>query len=155
MRRPRKLSRKGARFVAAFEGFRATPYRAIPSEPHLTIGFGHYGPDVKPEMRWSRRKALRILRKDARWAGQAVRGAVKVPLKQHQFDALVSAVFNLGPGDIMVESRSTLLRHLNAGRYRAAADQLPRWNRAGGSPLAGLTRRRNAERRVFLHGYRK
>ena len=43
-----------------------------------------------------------------------------------------------------------LLRLLNQGDYRGAADQLLRWDKAGGQALAGLTRRRRAERALFL-----
>jgi len=45
---------------------------------------------------------------------------------------------------------STLRRLLNAGDHEAAAEQFPRWNKAGGKVLAGLVRRREAERDLFL-----
>ena len=68
-------------------------------------------------------------------------------LTQGQFDALVSFTYNLGARSL---STSTLLKKLNAGDYRGAADEFPRWNKAGGQVLAGLTRRREAERSLFL-----
>lgn len=150
MRNPHKLSRKGAKFIGSFEGLRLTAYR----DPVgiLTIGYGHTGPDVRPGQQISRRKALQLLRKDAGIAAAAVHGRVKVALNQAQFDALVSFTYNVGTGGF---ASSTLLQRLNAGRYRAAADQLLQWDKAGGSTLPGLTRRRAAERRVFLHGYRR
>ncbi|EBY2991617.1 lysozyme, partial [Salmonella enterica subsp. enterica serovar Typhimurium] len=47
-------------------------------------------------------------------------------------------------------SSSTLLRKLNSGDYAGAADEFLRWNKAGGKVLNGLTRRREAERALFL-----
>ena len=79
-------------------------------------------------------------------AEKAVRGAVKVPLTQDQFDALVSFTFNVG-GTAM--SRSTLIRLLNSGNCKAAAAQFSRWNQAGGKAWAGLTKRRAQERALF------
>jgi lysozyme len=88
-----------------------------------------------------------MLRKDLAKFEDAVSKSVKVPLKQNQFDALVSLVYNIGPGNFQ---SSTLLKKLNAGEYQSAADQFPRWNRAGGKVLAGLTRRREAEKGLWL-----
>jgi lysozyme len=75
-----------------------------------------------------------------------VKRLVKVPLAQGQFDALVSFSFNVGLGAL---GSSTLLRKLNAGDYRGAAAEFPRWNKAGGKVYEGLTRRRAAERSLF------
>lgn len=151
-RRKRKLSRRGAKFIASFEGFRATPYRASPSEQYLTIGFGHYGSDVKPGMRWSRRKALRVLRLDAQDAADAVARLVKVPLTQARLDCLVSFVFNVGAGAF---ESSSLLRQLNSGHPHRVPAELRRWTKAGGVELEGLVRRREAEGRLWTEGYRR
>ena len=75
-------------------------------------------------------------------AEQAVERLVKVPLTQGQFDALVDFCFNLGAGRL---ASSTLLKALNGGRYEAAAEQLLRWDVAGGEENAGLKARREAE----------
>ena len=66
-------------------------------------------------------------------------------LSQNQFDALCSLVFNIGCGAFQ---GSTLLRKLKAGE--TAASEFLRWNKAGGVELKGLTRRREAEMRLFL-----
>ena len=71
----------------------------------------------------------------------------RAPLNQNQFDALVSWTFNLGPGNLR---SSTLLKRLNAGDYRGAADEFLKWNKADGKVLPGLTKRREAERALFL-----
>lgn len=148
-RRPKKLSRKGVKFIGSFEGLRLVAYR----DPVgiWTIGYGHTQ-GVRAGQRISKRKAERLLRKDAGLAASYVRTYVRVPLKQHQFDMLVSFAYNVGVGAFR---SSTLLRYLNVANYRGAADQLLEWTKAGGTELPGLVRRRRAERRVFLHGYRK
>jgi lysozyme len=71
---------------------------------------------------------------------------VKVELTQDQFDALVSLVFNIGGGNF---ERSTLLKKINARNFDGAADEFPRWNRAAGKVMAGLTKRRHAEQSLF------
>ena len=71
----------------------------------------------------------------------------QVPLTQNQFDALVSWAYNVG---LEGARTSTLMRKLNEGDYVGAADQLMRWNKAGGREVPGLTRRRAAERALFL-----
>ena len=75
--------------------------------------------------------------------------AVRVPLEEHQFAALVCFCFNVGPGAEGFGG-STLLKLLNQGDYGAAANQFPRWNKVNGQPWLGLTRRRLAERSLFL-----
>lgn len=78
-----------------------------------------------------------------------VNRAVRVPLNQPQFDALVDFTFNLGGGTL---GRSTLLAELNAGHYGSVPGQLRRFVKAGGRTLPGLVRRREAEARLFTDG---
>lgn len=75
-----------------------------------------------------------------------VKRLVTVPLTQGQFDALVSFAYNLGAGNL---GESTLLRKLNAGDTEGAAGEFPKWNKANGRELLGLTRRRMSEQRLF------
>jgi len=77
----------------------------------------------------------------------AVNKTVKVPLTSNQFSALVSLCFNIGIGAFQ---KSTLVRVLNQGNYGEAANQFLRWNQGGGKVLAGLVRRRQRERELFL-----
>jgi lysozyme len=72
---------------------------------------------------------------------------VKVPLTQGQFDALVSLSYNIGESAF---ETSTLLRILNRGDYNSAAPEFNRWIHAGRVALAGLVRRRAAEKQRFL-----
>ena len=77
---------------------------------------------------------------------EAVTRAVKVTLKQHQFDALVAFAFNVG---VRAFEKSSLLRKLNAGDYAGASAEFGKWVYDNGKAIKGLTRRREAERRMF------
>ena len=122
-----------------------------------TIGYGHTR-GVKRGDVCTAEQADAWLREDVQAAEAAVERLVKVPLTQGQFDALVSFVFNLGAdedADTAAEGLgdSTLLRKLNAGDYEGAARQFPLWNKNDGRVMAGLTRRRLHEQRLFESGW--
>lgn len=132
-----------AALVRQFEGLRLAAYQD--SVGVWTIGYGHTGTDVRPGMTITNAQADDLLRIDLGKAGRDVARVVTVPVSQGQFDALTSFAFNLGGRAL---AGSTLLRLLNAGDPGAAA-QFDRWNQAGGQVLAGLVRRRAAERAMF------
>ena len=77
----------------------------------------------------------------------AARKAIKVPVTQGMFDALISWSFNVGAGAL---SSASLMKKLNAKDYNGAGDGLLAWTKAGGRTLQGLVNRRNAERKMFL-----
>ena len=79
--------------------------------------------------------------------GKAVND-LPVDLTQNQHDALVSFVYNLGPGAI--STNTGIGRALRAKKWELASNEMLRWDKAGGHSLAGLTRRRRAERALFL-----
>jgi len=136
-------SQKGLDLIKSFEGLRLSAYKC-PADV-WTIGYGTTA-GVKQGQTITKERADELLREDvARFEAQVLR-LVKVPLTQGQFDALTSFVYNLGAGNL---GNSTLLRLLNAGDYKGAAAQFDRWNKAGGKVLAGLVRRRAAERALF------
>jgi len=151
-----KTSALGTSFIAAHEGvvLKAYPDPATGGDP-WTIGVGHTSlaglPMVVPGMTITRGQAFEILARDLGTFEVAVRTAVRVPLTQNEFDALVSFTFNVGGGNLR---RSTLLRKLNAGDKAGAAAESMKWNKAGKPPsvMAGLTRRRAEEKSLFLHG---
>ena len=88
-----------------------------------------------------------LLGRDLEASERRVTRIVKTPLSENQFSALTSFTFNVGCGALQ---RSTLRMKLNRGEYLGAADEFPKWRRAGGRILAGLVRRRAAERFLFL-----
>ncbi len=142
-----RTSAAGRALIKQFEGEKLTAY--ICPAGMLTIGVGHTGKDVKLGMTITPEESDKLLQSDLQSSESAVNRMVRVALTQNQFDALVSFVFNVGPGAFR---SSTLLRLLNAGDYFGAADEFPRWNKGGGKVLPGLTKRRAAERAMFLRG---
>jgi len=151
------LSKNGAEFIASFEGFSATPYDndGGANGGNCTIGYGtliHTGPCVKRDFtEWghiSHERALRMLQDEANNAWRVIEEFVKVPLNQHQADALISFAYNVGVGAFM---SSTLLRKINekAGE-KAIRYEFGRWVRAGAGPVPGLVRRREAEADLYF-----
>ncbi|HDC4354695.1 MULTISPECIES: lysozyme [Enterobacter cloacae complex] len=144
-----QTSEKGVALIKEFEGCKLTAYQD--SVGVWTIGYGWTQPvDGKPiraGMTIKQETAERLLKTGLVSYESDVCRLVKVGLTQGQFDALVSFTYNLGARSL---STSTLLRKLNAGDYATAADEFLRWNKAGGKVLNGLTRRREAERALFL-----
>lgn len=155
-----KTSRKGRRFIKRHEGLRLTPYKVGPFEKYWTIGYGHYGPDVKPGMVITQHTASRMLTSDLHKDYEPyVRRALPPGAKQCEFDALVSFAYNLGVGAVIDPDLSTLAKRLASsegktypGRCRIYRDELPRWNKGGGQVLPGLTERRKDEVRLATKG---
>lgn len=136
-----------------------------------TIGVGHTGPDIVRGLVWTDEQIDAAFTADLLvsegYCERAMQGRV-VP--QHQWDALVSIMFNVGPGrpDLRVPGRggmhagrdgililrtglpSTLVRRMLVGDVAGAADQFLAWDKAGGKSMRGLRRRRAAERALFL-----
>ncbi|MEM9168622.1 MAG: lysozyme [Pseudomonadota bacterium] len=144
-----KTSESGIALLKEFEGLELEAYQDIAGI--WTIGYGHTGPDVKPGMRISEREAEALLRRDLRSREDAVSSLTSVSLNQNEFDALVSFVYNVGIG---AYRGSTARKRLNRGNREGAADALTWWNKATVDgvlrPVLGLTRRRAAERALFL-----
>lgn len=144
-----QTSDKGIALIKQFEGCKLTAYQD--SVGVWTIGYGWTQPvDGKPiraGMTIKQETAERLLKAGLVSYESDVSRLVKVGMTQGQFDAMVSFTYNLGARSL---STSTLLRKLNAGDYAGAADEFLRWNKAGGKVLNGLTRRREAERALFL-----
>ncbi|MDE6314164.1 MAG: glycoside hydrolase family protein [Lachnospiraceae bacterium] len=141
-----KTSEAGRKLIQQFEGCRLQAYRDCVGV--LTIGYGHTG-DVAAGQVITQQRADELMVKDLERFERGVERCVTVPLTQEQFDALVSFSYNLGTGSLQ---KSTLLRKLNGKDYQGAAQEFVKWNKAGGKVLAGLTRRREAEKAMFLSG---
>lgn len=142
-----KVSPNGLNLIKQFEGCRlkAYPDPGTGGDP-WTIGWGATR-GVSPEMMITQEQADFMLEEDANATAQQVTNAVTQPLKQNQFDALVSFVYNVGIGNFR---NSTLLTLLNQGDYDGAGGQFRRWNKGGdGGVLPGLVRRRGAEAALF------
>lgn len=142
-----KLSQRGIDLIKQFEGYssKAYPDPATGGAP-WTIGYGTTK-GVKPGMVITAQQAEKMLRDDVAKFESGVSSLITSPTTQGQFDAMVSLAYNIGLGNF---GKSTLLKKHNARCYTCAADQFRVWNRANGKVMNGLTKRRAAERRVYM-----
>lgn len=136
--------------IKKHEALRLTAY--LPTKNDVwTIGWGHTK-TARQGMVITEAQAEQLLRGDLDWVEDTIKKLVKVPLEQNQFDALASLIFNIGGSNF---TKSTVLRKLNAGDYKGAADAFLMWNKQRDkvtgrmTPLKGLTIRRNEERALF------
>ncbi len=142
-----KVSRQGIIEIAAHEGIVDMPYRD--SKGIWTVGVGHTakaGPPDPSKLPRGRRLPLseifRIFAGDLAAFETRVNKAVKVPVAQHEFDALVSFDFNTGGID-----RATLVRHLNRGNRAKAATAFMNWSKP-----PEIIDRRSKEMELFRAG---
>ena len=138
--------------IREFEGFREQAYIDTDGTPVIGYGLSKVdGRKIQLGDRISVAKADAALRKQVLHLQEQIKSMVKVELNSNQLSALSSFAFNVGINGV---KRSTLLKKLNAGDYVGAANEFPRWNKAHVRgqlvPLAGLTRRREAEKQLFL-----
>ena len=141
------INQEGFKLLTTFEGCKLTTYDD--GGGVWTIGYGHTGDDIYPELTISQTQAEEWLRVDLEKFESYIEDAVEVQLNESQFSALVCFCFNVGPGTDGLGG-STLLKLLNEGDYQGAANQFPVWNKVNSEPWLGLTRRRLAERSLFL-----
>jgi lysozyme len=117
----------------------------------LTICVGHTSaagpPKVRPGMTATPAECKAMLEHDLSAFEDVVERAVKVPVSQNEFDALVSLCYNIGPAAFR---RSSVVRHLNKGYRAAAADAFLMWVKVKGKTIRGLVNRRHGERDQFL-----
>lgn len=132
-------------FIGQFEGCKLQAYQD--QAGIWTIGYGHTGPEVEEGLVWTQDQADTQFMQDLQRFVGYVGAYVKVAINENQLTALTSFCYNLGPGNLKV---SGLLKLLNQGNYSGAADQFLLWNRVNHYVNAGLTRRRQAERALFL-----
>jgi lysozyme len=161
-----KVSKEGLKLLKHHEGFRRKPY--LCAAKIWTIGYGHamYPEQMKipstpegmvrrkafplrPEdnRAWSVEEIDALLVKDVARFERAVLRFISVPLKQHEFDALISATYNLGPGWLQ---RSQVRQKINRGDKKGAMENLLKFNKGGGVVLRGLDNRRKDEAAMFI-----
>ncbi len=130
-------------FVKQFEGRELKAYRC--SAGVWTIGYGHTN-GVKEGDEISPAEAEQLLVDDLTAIADDLNRLVNVGVSEGQYIALLSPAFNVGASAV---KKSTLLFHLNHGRYDEAAAEFDKWVYAGGKVVEGLQRRRAAERALF------
>lgn len=138
-----KYSESGLHLTEQFEGCKLAAYQDV--KGIWTIGYGHTR-GVYPGLTCTQQQAEQWLAEDIAWAESEVKRLVHVPLTQREFDACVDFTFNCGAGNF---DHSTLLQLLNKGDMVDAANEFEKWDKCGGKVVAGLLRRRLAEKQEF------
>jgi lysozyme len=133
-------------FIGQWEGLRTTAYQDIVGV--WTVCYGETR-GVRPGDSYTVAECDDMLRREIlHFDAELTKCAPALPtLPVGARVAFVSWSYNVGTG---AACRSTLVRLLNAGDVRAACEQLPKWNRAGGQVVRGLTNRRVNERDICL-----
>ena len=126
--------------IVLHEGYKENAYIPVAGDIP-TIGFGTTS-GVKLGDRTTPEKALQVAMKDVQLFEGAVKSCVGVPLTQNEYDAYISLSYNIGTGAFC---RSTLVKKLNNKDYVGACNEILKWDKFKGKPLAGLTKRRQEE----------
>ena len=148
----RHINAAGTALIKSFEQCRLTAYRD--GGGVLTIGWGHTGPDVRAGLVITQEHADSLYELDIARFEEGVESLLTVQVSDNKFAALVSIAYNVGldiDDDTKAEGLgdSTLLKKVNAGDFAGAALEFAKWNHDNGKVVAGLTRRRAAEAKLF------
>ena len=136
--------------IKLFEGFSAKPYKCPAGVPTIGYGSTFYEDGTKVKMTDSpitEARGMDLLANVVNDFSKQVNKLIKAEINQNQYDAIVDFAYNVGVANL---ASSTLLKKVNAKLFKEAAEQFPRWNKANGVVLSGLTKRRNAEKDLFL-----
>lgn len=135
------INDKGIALIKSFEGLRLKSYKALPSEKYFTIGYGHYGADVKDGQTITEAEAEALLRADLKKYEAKVNKYSAYNWTDNEFSALVSFAYNIGNIDGLTKKGE-----------RTRDEIIKVWttyNKAGGKVLSGLSKRRNEEVKLF------
>jgi lysozyme len=144
-----KTSPNGIALIQKYEGCKLKPY-LCPAKK-WTVGYGHVlgnGATLAEadNRTFTQGEVDALLRSDLARFEQGVRRLCAVPLSQSQSDALISWSYNLGLGTLQ---RSTMRQKILRQDGEAASKELLKYDKVGGKAVKGLTRRRQAEYRLF------
>ena len=138
------INDKGISLIKSFEGLRLKAYKALPSEKYFTIGYGHYGTDVKEGQTITEAEAEALLRADLKKYEAKVNKYDSYKWNENEFSALVSFAYNIGNIDGLTKK---------GARSREEIKKVwTSYSKAGGKELPGLLRRRKAELELFSQG---
>lgn len=137
-----KINNAGLELIKSFESCKLTSYKAVSTEKYYTIGWGHYGADVKRGQKITQAQADALLISDlAKYEAKVEKYQAKYNFNENQFSALVSFAYNIGSIDQLTANGTRTIAQISA--------KIPAYNKSGGKVLAGLTKRRNAEKNLF------
>jgi lysozyme len=147
----RQINKAGIDLIKSFEGLKLLPYLCSAKVPTIGYGTTFYEDGRKVSLQdpqITEARAEQLLATHLGAFAAKVEKMVSVPMTDNQFAALCSFAYNCGPANL---ASSTLLKKMNAQDYAGAAQEFEKWNKAGGKALTGLTRRRQAEKALFMH----
>ena len=145
-----KPSQNCINMIKMFEGFRAKPYKCPAGVPTIGYGSTFYSNGKKVTLKdkpITEQDATNLLTTVVTNFSSGVSKLLKIQVTQNQFDALVDFAYNVGIGNL---KSSTLLKKVNAKNFSGAALEFIKWNKADGKVLPGLTKRRTAEKDLFI-----
>lgn len=143
---PLRITDQGINFIKNREGCKLTAYWDSYGKV-WTIGYGHTK-TARQGMTITYQQAEILLRQDIVYFENYINKNIKVKMTQMMFDALVSLIFNTGPGKASPSSK--IGRFMAARQYQSAADTFLQYVTSKGVRLEGLVTRRQAERQMFL-----
>lgn len=139
-----KISENGLNLIKQFEGCVLHAYKCVPSEEYYTIGYGHYGADVRAGQTITQETAESMLRDDIkRYEALVNKYQEQYSFNQNEYDAMVSFCYNIG-------SLDQLTKNGKRSKKEIADAMLFYIHDAGGNVLEGLINRRKAERELFV-----
>lgn len=138
-----KTSEKGIDLIISFESFCPNATKCLKSEKYYTIGFGHYGKDVKENDTITKSKAVDLLKSDLEKFEKKVNKYSTYDFTQNEFDALVSFCYNVGNIDQLTAKGTRTKKEI--------ADKMLLYCKSGGNVIRGLQKRREKERALFLN----
>lgn len=138
-----RTSEKGIALIISFEGFSSKACKCVSTEKYYTIGYGHYGKDVKATDTITKEKAIELLKSDlSKFEKKVMKYNSVYHYNQNEFDALVSFAYNVGSIDGLTK---------NGTRTRKEITKCwTLYTKSGGHVLAGLVKRRDKEKKLFL-----
>ncbi|MCI9649696.1 lysozyme [Oscillibacter sp.] len=141
----RPIGEAGLALIKNFEGCRLKAYKPVSTEKYWTIGWGHYGPDVRENQIITQAEADQLLAADCQKFADAVDNPRNCPLtgqfNANQRDALISFSFNCGAAALQTQCKGRGLPQIR--------DAMALYNKSGGKVLNGLVRRRAAEQALW------
>ena len=137
-----KISKNGIELIKCFESFSPKACKCLATEKYYTIGYGHYGSDVKENQTITKEQAEELLQKDLEKFEQKVNKYNNVyNFNQNQFDALVSFCYNVGNIDQLTAKGTRTIKEIS--------EKILAYNKSGGKVINGLTNRRKKEQELF------
>ena len=137
-----KTSKNGIELIKCFESFSPKACKCLATEKYYTIGYGHYGKDVKENQTITKEQADELLQKDLESFEKKVNKYNGIyNFNQNQFDSLVSFCYNVGNIDQLTAKGTRTIKEIS--------EKILAYNKSGGKVINGLTNRRKKEQELF------